>query len=295
MRGSDPDAAVYWLARMLEAGEDPRFIARRMVIFASEDVGMADPQALVVAVAAAHALEFVGLPEAQLNLSQAVIHLATAPKSNASALAVWNARADVAAGALGEVPATSATPTTAAPRRSATAPATSTPTPTTAAGSPRTTCPTSWPADRGTTRTRAREPLAQRPIRTTLGDVSAGELALVVGAVLCALAFAALAVTLLRVRDTVADLRSEVASLRTETTEIIGELRESTALAADAVATARADLDRFDRLLGSAEAISSAVGRGNRIGRTALSAPMIKAAGIATGTSRAVRRLRSDA
>ena len=90
---------------MLEAGEDPRFIARRMVIFASEDVGMADPQALVVAVAAAHALEFVGLPEAQLNLSQAVIHLATAPKSNASAMAVWSARADVAAGALGEVPA----------------------------------------------------------------------------------------------------------------------------------------------------------------------------------------------
>jgi putative ATPase len=105
MRGSDPDAAVYWLARMLEAGEDPRFIARRMVIFASEDVGMADPQSLVVAVAAAHALEFVGLPEAQLNLSQAVIHLATAPKSNASAMAVWNARSDIAAGALGEVPA----------------------------------------------------------------------------------------------------------------------------------------------------------------------------------------------
>ncbi len=105
MRGSDPDAAVYWLARMLEAGEDPRFIARRIVIFASEDIGMADPQALVVASAAAHALELVGLPEAQLNLSQAVIHLATAPKSNRSALAIWQARADVAAGALGEVPA----------------------------------------------------------------------------------------------------------------------------------------------------------------------------------------------
>jgi putative ATPase len=105
MRGSDPDAAVYWLARMLEAGEDARFIARRMAIFASEDVGMADPQALVVAVAAAHALDFVGLPEAQLNLSQAAIHLATAPKSNASAMAIWSARADVAAGALGEVPA----------------------------------------------------------------------------------------------------------------------------------------------------------------------------------------------
>ena len=104
MRGSDPDAAVYWLARMLEAGEDPRFIARRIVIFASEDIGMADPQALVVATAAAHALELVGLPEAQLNLAQAVIHLATSPKSNRSALAIWQARADVAAGALGEVP-----------------------------------------------------------------------------------------------------------------------------------------------------------------------------------------------
>ncbi len=105
MRGSDPDAAVYYLARMLEAGEDPRFIARRMVVFASEDIGMADPQALVVAVAAGHALELVGLPEAQLNLAQACIHLATAPKSNSSAMAVWTARADVAAGALGEVPA----------------------------------------------------------------------------------------------------------------------------------------------------------------------------------------------
>jgi putative ATPase len=105
MRGSDPDAAIYWLARMLEAGEDARFIARRVVIFASEDVGMADPQALVVATSAAHALELVGLPEAQLNLAQAVIHLATAPKSNRSALAIWNARSDIAAGALGEVPA----------------------------------------------------------------------------------------------------------------------------------------------------------------------------------------------
>ncbi|MET0146895.1 MAG: replication-associated recombination protein A [Ilumatobacteraceae bacterium] len=105
MRGSDPDAAIYWLARMLEAGEDPRFVVRRMVIFASEDIGMADPQALVVATSAAHALELVGLPEAQLNLAQAVIHLATAPKSNRSALAIWQARADVAAGSLGEVPA----------------------------------------------------------------------------------------------------------------------------------------------------------------------------------------------
>jgi putative ATPase len=104
LRGSDPDAAVYWLARMLEAGEDARFIARRMVIFASEDVGLADATALLVAVAAAHALEHVGLPEAQLNLSQAAIHLATAPKSNRAALAVWSAREDVRAGKVGEVP-----------------------------------------------------------------------------------------------------------------------------------------------------------------------------------------------
>ena len=95
MRGGDADASVYYLAAMLEAGEDPRFIARRMVILASEDVGNADPNALVVAVAAAQALEHVGLPEAQLNLSQAAIYLARAPKSNASAVAIWEARRDV--------------------------------------------------------------------------------------------------------------------------------------------------------------------------------------------------------
>ena len=95
MRGGDADAAVYYLAAMLESGEDPRFVARRMVILASEDVGNADPQALVVAVAAAQALEHVGLPEAQLNLAQAATYLARAPKSNASAVAIWEARRDV--------------------------------------------------------------------------------------------------------------------------------------------------------------------------------------------------------
>ena len=105
IRGSDPDAALHWLARMLEAGEDARFIARRLIILASEDVGMADPTSLLVAVAAAHALEHVGLPEAQLNLAQATVHLATAPKSNRSALGIWQARADVQAGMGGEVPA----------------------------------------------------------------------------------------------------------------------------------------------------------------------------------------------
>ena len=95
MRGSDPDAAVYYLAAMLEGGEDPRFLARRIVIAASEDVGNADPMALVVAVAAAQAVEHVGLPEAQLNLAQAVTYLARAPKSNAAAQAIWQAREDI--------------------------------------------------------------------------------------------------------------------------------------------------------------------------------------------------------
>ncbi len=98
MRGSDPDAAVYYLAAMLEGGEDPRFIARRMVILASEDVGDADPQALVVAVAAAQAVEHVGLPEARLNLAQAAIYLACAPKSNAVYVALGEATRDVREG-----------------------------------------------------------------------------------------------------------------------------------------------------------------------------------------------------
>ena len=95
IRGSDPDAAVYWLARMLAAGEDPRFIARRVVVHAAEDVGLADPQALVVAVAAAHAVEFVGLPEARIPMTEAVIYLATAPKSNATVTAISRAWHDV--------------------------------------------------------------------------------------------------------------------------------------------------------------------------------------------------------
>jgi len=95
MRGSDPDASVYYLAAMLEGGEDARFIARRMIVLASEDIGLADPQALVVAVAAAHAVEHVGLPEARLNLAEAAIYLARAPKSNAVITALGEAAQDV--------------------------------------------------------------------------------------------------------------------------------------------------------------------------------------------------------
>ncbi|MDQ1715718.1 MAG: putative ATPase [Frankiaceae bacterium] len=105
IRGSDVDAGLHWLARMLDAGEDARFIARRLVILASEDVGMADPTSLTVATAASHAVEYVGLPEAQLALAQAVIHLSLAPKSNAVTMALAAAQADVRAGLAGPVPA----------------------------------------------------------------------------------------------------------------------------------------------------------------------------------------------
>jgi putative ATPase len=96
IRGSDPDAALFWLARMLEAGEDARYIARRMVVHASEDIGLADPRALLVAVAAAQAVEYVGLPEAQLNLAEAAIYLARAPKSNSVIAALGKATKDAA-------------------------------------------------------------------------------------------------------------------------------------------------------------------------------------------------------
>lgn len=104
MRGGDPDATLYWLARMLESGEDPRFIARRILIHASEDVGNADPHAIVVAAACATALEWVGLPEAELALAQAALYIATAPKSNAVCVALAEAKDAVRAGSGGEVP-----------------------------------------------------------------------------------------------------------------------------------------------------------------------------------------------
>ena len=104
IRGSAVDAAIHWLARMLIAGEDPRFIARRLVILASEDIGMADHTSLLVATACAQAVEHVGMPEAQLNLAQATIHLASAPKSNSTSNAIWSAMSEVRNGGIGEVP-----------------------------------------------------------------------------------------------------------------------------------------------------------------------------------------------
>ena len=104
MRGSDPDAAVYWLARMIDAGEDPKFIARRIMIQASEDVGNADPQALLVAEAAFKSAEVIGYPECRINLAQAAIYVALAPKSNAAESAIDAALADVRMSGAREVP-----------------------------------------------------------------------------------------------------------------------------------------------------------------------------------------------
>jgi uncharacterized protein YoxC len=122
--------------------------------------------------------------------------------------------------------------------------------------------------------------------------VTAGELAVLLAAVLCAIGFAALVVVLVRVLDMLRALRGEVEALRSETRPLLAELRSTTDEARDAMETARADLERFDRVLGSAEAIGEAVSGTGRVARTAFSAPVIKAAGLATGTSRAMRRLR---
>lgn len=104
VRGSDPDSALYWLAKMIEAGEDPRFIARRLVILASEDIGLADPQGLVVAVAAHHAVEFIGMPEGKIPLAEATLYLACAPKSNSSVMGIGSAMEAVQKGEVVQVP-----------------------------------------------------------------------------------------------------------------------------------------------------------------------------------------------
>ena len=170
MRGSDPDGAVYYLAAMLEGGEDARFIARRMIVLASEDIGNADPRALLVAVAAAHAVEHVGLPEARLNLAQAAIYLARAPKSNASYVALKRAAADVQGARQRAAAGLAPRRELVRPQSSATARATSTRT-TTRAASRRAICRRSSGAGRTTclratarsTRTRDRAAAGRRP------------------------------------------------------------------------------------------------------------------------------------
>ena len=143
IRGSDVQAALHYLARMIAAGEDPRFLARRLVILASEDIGLADPTALTTAVAAAEAVAFIGMPEGRINLAQATIALALAPKSNAVIMAIDAAIADVSSDESGSCRATCATRTIRAPRPTDTARATSTPMIIRMASRPSSTCPMS--------------------------------------------------------------------------------------------------------------------------------------------------------
>ena len=154
MRGSDADAAIYYLAVMIAGGEDPKFIARRIIIFASEDIGNADPQALPVAIAAARAVEFVGLPECRINLSQAVAYMARAPKSNASYRAIDRALADVRERGTLRPPKPLRDASYPGRRSSATARVTSIRTISRTAGRSSSTCPTSCWAPCTTSRAR---------------------------------------------------------------------------------------------------------------------------------------------
>lgn len=144
MRGSDPDAALYWLARLIEGGEDPRFIARRLIVHASEDVGMADPSVLPMAVAAAQAVQLIGMPEARLNLAQAAVAIATAPKSNAILAGIDTALKSVRSGHTEPVPDHLRDAHYPERRLWATGRDTGTPTTTRITSSPSSTCPTPW-------------------------------------------------------------------------------------------------------------------------------------------------------
>ena len=172
VRGSDADAALHYLARMFEAGEDPRFIARRLVILASEDIGLADPTALTTAVAAAQAVQLIGMPEARLNLAQATIALAVAPKSNAVITAIDAAVADVRAGKIG----TGASPPARRPLRgreeARPRPGAPTSTATTSrSASPSSSTPPTWSPTPSTTGPRRWAP---RPRSRSAGSASAG-------------------------------------------------------------------------------------------------------------------------
>ncbi len=306
IRGSDPDAGLYWLATMLEAGEDARFIVRRLIILASEDIGEADPTSLLVAVAAAQAVEHVGLPEAQLNLSQAVIHLATAPKSNRATTAIGAALADVRERRRRACRPTSATGTTRARQSSGTGRATSTLTMTPEAGCPRATAPRRSPTAPTTsprrTATNGRSasawppapPTHRPPIpapssreRPMLAELSATDLAVLV---VTGTSIAAVVVLLFVLQRALAALRDVRATLDTITEQVVPLVDEL----ARSVAEANAELERVNRLVGSAESISATVDATSKLAYRALSAPVIKTVAITSGASRAAKRLRKE-
>ena len=293
IRGSDPQAALHYLARMLEAGEDARFVARRLVILASEDVGEADPMSLVVATAAAHAVEYVGLPEAQLNLAQAVVHLATAPKSNRSAAGIWQAREDVAKGLGGEVPMHLRD----AHYRSATSlghgvgydyphddPRVGAPAVPSRRRARRRLLPAVAPRIRAGDR-RPHASIGRRRRRRGGGHVSASDLAAIIVAACSVVAVVLLAVGLVALVRTLRALRQVTDLLRTETAPVIDDLR-------DTIEAANYEIVRLDGLVSTAESVTGTVDSASRLAYIAMANPVIKGVAFASGTAKAARRLR---
>jgi len=302
VRGSDPDAGLYWLARMLAAGEDARFVARRLVILASEDVGMADPMSLVVADAASRAVEVVGLPEAALNLAQAVVHLATAPKSNRVATALWAAQADVAERPAGSVPSHLRDGSYGAAKRLGHGVGYQYPH----------DDPSGWvaqdyrppevagriyyePSTHGSEAAIAEglpPRIAYRSLRDSrrgvevgLAVVSTGDTLAVVIAVAVGVAVVGVVVAILAVARTLKTVRAAVEELSRQAAPLLSDAHQ-------AVRHADGNLVRVDALLDTAQTIGGRVDSASRITHLAVANPVIKSMALATGISRAAKRLR---
>ena len=293
IRGSDPDAALYWLALMLESGEDARFIARRLVIFASEDIGLADPMGLVVANAAAQAVEFVGLPEARINLAHATVYLAAAPKSNRSYAALGKALADVQDQPRGEVPLhLRGTGYRGAaslghgegydyPHDD----------------------PRGWvdqeyrPArPRGSALLRAIDPRRRASCGRADGrahesperrgePMSGTEVAALVVAVAAGIALTVLIVVVIALLRTVRDLRTTVEALRVESVAVVEDLHET-------VRSTNAELARIDNVLGAAESVAGTMDSASKLAYLTVGTPVVKGLALATGANQAYRRFR---
>ncbi len=324
IRGSDVDAAMHYLARMVEAGEDPRFIARRLVISASEDIGLADPTALPVAVAAAEAVAFIGMPEGHFALAQATAHLATAPKSNALTVAISESVADVRAGLGGPVPpglrdahyagakklghgATYAYPHD---HPTASWPSSTRPTPSSAAtttgppaGARRPRSGPGWPSCARSSAAVAerRRPVSDPAVRvaptwrqpgrscaqTSKGShhVSAGEIAGLIAAGALVLLVVLLAVPLLKLGRTLDETTLTIRQVREQSQPILSQ-------ASTTVTHVNANLERVDDITGNAANVSSNVAALTSVFAATLGSPLIKAAAFSYGVRSAVGKKR---
>ena len=293
IRGSDVDAALYWLARMLEAGEDARFIARRLVILASEDVGMADPNALPLATAAAHAVEYVGLPEAQLNLAHAVIYLATAPKSNSATVALGAAMTDVRDRPTGSVPAHLRDSHYAGAAHLGHGEGYVYPHDTPEGWVPQEYRPAEIaeqvyyrPTGRGPTSTADPGSGRRQTQRAEEVPMSAGDWLAATAAVLLAVLLGGLLFALGSVVVTLRDLRSTVRALQDESIALAAEMRV-------ALRDAENEVDRVGALITAAESVGDHIDTASRIVSKTVTNPVVKVLALGTGTKRAMRRMRT--